>query len=163
MRWHTANRRRAARISWRRRGLEQIRAILDKMAEQLIQDLIQGYVDWERAILFGSAPEGRLFASGGLIGSSELQGRVVGAREDGCQLITIDHPEFVDPNPPAVPEGSYRCESCGRVFEKGWNEEEAKAEFAEAFPNEPLEGSAVICDDCYAEAMAWAKKEGLVA
>ena len=45
-------------------------------------------------------------------------------------------------------DNEYRCAVCGGGFEKGWTEEEARAEEAEVFGgNDP--DSAVVCDDCY--------------
>jgi uncharacterized protein with PIN domain len=48
----------------------------------------------------------------------------------------------------------YRCAECEGVFEKGWSEEEAKAEAAknrfDAFPQEEM---VIVCDDCYKKIM----------
>jgi len=44
---------------------------------------------------------------------------------------------------------TYTCADCHMTFRKGWSDEEAKAEAAEVFPDVPLEGYAVVCDDCY--------------
>jgi hypothetical protein len=50
------------------------------------------------------------------------------------------------------------CEMCGLVFESTWTDEEALAEAAENFGGPPPPGTAsVVCDDCYAKAMAHAK------
>ncbi len=48
-----------------------------------------------------------------------------------------------------TPEGHYRCALCKGVFEKGWSDEEAKAEYGQVFPGKPLEEADVVCDDCY--------------
>lgn len=58
----------------------------------------------------------------------------------------------------------YRCDCCGGIFDKGWSDEEARAEaeqqFGEALHAEG-EPPALVCDDCYNEIMAWAKEKGL--
>jgi hypothetical protein len=47
----------------------------------------------------------------------------------------------------------YRCAACQGVFDKGWSDEEAKEEFYDNHPGEPIdETTALICDVCY-EAM----------
>lgn len=43
----------------------------------------------------------------------------------------------------------YRCEACGEVFQKGWTDEEAKAEQKEQFGDLTPENIAVVCDECY--------------
>ena len=52
-----------------------------------------------------------------------------------------------------IKPGQYRCDGCQGVFKKGWSDEEAKQEFYNDFPGDPIdETTALICDDCY-EAM----------
>ena len=49
-------------------------------------------------------------------------------------------------------DNEYKCDMCGGVFEKGWPDEEAKAEAEQNF-GKPVEQwneeAAIICDDCY--------------
>ncbi len=47
----------------------------------------------------------------------------------------------------------FRCEMCGRIFPKGWSEEEAAAEMARNFNEEPKDDDAILCDDCYKRAV----------
>jgi DNA-directed RNA polymerase subunit RPC12/RpoP len=44
---------------------------------------------------------------------------------------------------------TYQCESCGKTFESGWTNDEAEAEYAINFPEQPVEQGAVVCDSCY--------------
>ena len=46
-------------------------------------------------------------------------------------------------------ENQYRCAACGGVFDKGWSDEDAKAEHTKTFPETPLDDCAIVCDDCY--------------
>lgn len=47
----------------------------------------------------------------------------------------------------------YRCSMCHNVFEKGWTDEEARAEEAANFGrSEP--NAAIVCDDCYKKFMS---------
>ena len=41
----------------------------------------------------------------------------------------------------------YVCDRCHGVFEKGWSDEEADAEFHQIFGN--LRKDQLLCDDCY--------------
>lgn len=46
----------------------------------------------------------------------------------------------------------YQCAYCGKVYEKGWSDEEAHAEAARIFgkpPEEWNDGQAIICDGCF--------------
>ena len=52
-------------------------------------------------------------------------------------------PEEIKPN-------EYQCCKCGGVFEKGWTDEEAKAEMVKNFGT-AMEDVDVLCDDCYNE------------
>lgn len=54
---------------------------------------------------------------------------------------------------------TFTCELCEETFEKGWTDEEAEAEFEALFPDDPPR--AVVCEDCFAEVMEWAKSEGI--
>lgn len=47
----------------------------------------------------------------------------------------------------------YRCAQCGKVFDKGWSDEEAAAELGRTFPGFEIEDCAVVCDDCFKEIM----------
>jgi hypothetical protein len=42
----------------------------------------------------------------------------------------------------------YVCARCGGKFEKGWSDEEAKAELDSTFAV-PVEQCALVCDDCF--------------
>lgn len=42
----------------------------------------------------------------------------------------------------------FQCSICGGVFEKGWTEEEARAEEKELFGGNRAD-SAIVCDDCF--------------
>lgn len=46
-------------------------------------------------------------------------------------------------------ENEYKCAICGEVNEKGWTDEEAKAESLEIWGEIPDGQQAVICDDCF--------------
>lgn len=49
----------------------------------------------------------------------------------------------------------YRCAVCGGVFTKGWSDEEAKAEAATLFQQQPeTHDMAVVCDDCFKQMTA---------
>lgn len=52
----------------------------------------------------------------------------------------------------AIGPNQYLCECCGNIFNKGWTDEEAIAEFKEHFPNldpnDPDEAG-LVCDVCY--------------
>jgi hypothetical protein len=43
----------------------------------------------------------------------------------------------------------YKCQTCKGIFNKGWSDEEALAEFRGYFPDLPMEEAGVICDICY--------------
>ena len=48
------------------------------------------------------------------------------------------------------PETHFLCESCGEIFERGWDEEEMLAEMKDnGWADLPVEERAVVCDDCY--------------
>lgn len=49
---------------------------------------------------------------------------------------------------------TYTCAECGGEFEKGWSDEEAKAEFGAEFTSHDLDDAALVCDDCYKKIMA---------
>ena len=49
-------------------------------------------------------------------------------------------------------KNEYQCAMCKGIFEKGWSNEEAKAEAREFFGKPPKEWNdtpLVICDDCF--------------
>ena len=53
----------------------------------------------------------------------------------------------------------FTCAQCGGVFNKGWSDAEAEAEYhkimmPEVPPDEPVDE---VCDDCYQQFMAWLK------
>src|SRR5689334_18007949 len=82
---------------------------------------------------------------------------------DGCGRWRPTMPPSTDePLPPAGPQsltaGLFTCGACGGTFTKAWSDEEARAEAnAIGFRDQ----SAVVCDPCYVEMMAWAKREGI--
>lgn len=43
----------------------------------------------------------------------------------------------------------FRCGCCGKVYQKGWSDEEAKAEAAENFPDFSVDECDLVCDDCF--------------
>ncbi len=48
----------------------------------------------------------------------------------------------------------YQCDACGEVYDKGWSDEEAAAEYATMHGRAPDLGpddhqDAVVCDDCF--------------
>lgn len=43
----------------------------------------------------------------------------------------------------------FRCEMCGKVFPKGWSDQEAIEQQRRNFNEEPKEDDAIVCDDCY--------------
>lgn len=45
----------------------------------------------------------------------------------------------------------YQCVYCHGIFEKGWSDEEAKAELDETFPGITVEECGLVCDDCWKE------------
>ena len=46
----------------------------------------------------------------------------------------------------------YRCAQCGGIFDKGWTDEEARAEQEDnGWLEIPDDFMAVVCDDCYKE------------
>ena len=61
----------------------------------------------------------------------------------------------VEPSPE-----TYTCAACAGVFEKGWSDDEAEAELADAFPGFDTTECDLVCDDCYAEFVGAAPTEG---
>lgn len=59
--------------------------------------------------------------------------------------------------------GTFECGNCHGVFLKGQTDEEARAEYEMAMPQAAQRGDEedVVCDDCYRQIMAWAKREGI--
>jgi hypothetical protein len=43
----------------------------------------------------------------------------------------------------------FQCELCRGIYEKGWSEDDAKAEFGKDFPGFQLSDAGLICEDCY--------------
>ena len=43
----------------------------------------------------------------------------------------------------------YKCAACHGVFDKGWSDEEAKAELGVNFPGMTTDDCGIVCDDCY--------------
>lgn len=55
----------------------------------------------------------------------------------------------------------FRCDRCGGVFNRGWSEEESRAEQVTNLPEiPPSDRDAVLCDDCYEVFMEWYKNGG---
>ncbi len=54
-------------------------------------------------------------------------------------------------------KNQYTCENCNETYDyvntTEWNDEKAKQEFLNKFPNCPNKYSAIVCDDCYQEIM----------
>ena len=46
----------------------------------------------------------------------------------------------------------FRCDECGKIYNKGWSDEEALQELKEAF-DIPISECGIVCDDCYNEIM----------
>lgn len=53
---------------------------------------------------------------------------------------------------------TFKCACCDGVFEKGWSDEEAKAELGETFEGFEPEDCDLVCDDCFKEHFSWAKQ-----
>jgi DNA-directed RNA polymerase subunit RPC12/RpoP len=47
------------------------------------------------------------------------------------------------------PKTEYKCEACGGIFNKGWSDEEALAEYKENFPDIPFSETGLVCDECF--------------
>lgn len=63
----------------------------------------------------------------------------------------------IDKSVPKLKANEYQCAACGEIYEYGWSDDEAQAEYEENFPtfakrNEPVD---VVCDDCYLQLTAW--------
>jgi hypothetical protein len=43
----------------------------------------------------------------------------------------------------------YTCALCCKTFEKGWSDEDAKAELEMTFPDTSIDDCDLVCDDCY--------------
>lgn len=52
---------------------------------------------------------------------------------------------------PKLKKGEYQCENCLGIFNYGWTDEEAEAEYQANFTEEANAGveKAIVCDDCY--------------
>ena len=72
--------------------------------------------------------------------------------KDCCSLEEMR--EFLCP-PPAenLCQDEYRCAECGKIYKKGWTDEEAMEELGENFPGRSIGGCIIVCDDCYNEFM----------
>jgi hypothetical protein len=59
--------------------------------------------------------------------------------------------------------GQVTCACCGLVFEKGWTDAEAQAEYEQYFPVMAASGEATetVCGDCYRQITAWVEEKGL--
>jgi hypothetical protein len=58
---------------------------------------------------------------------------------------------------PKLKANEYQCSACGEIYEYGWSDDEAQAEYEENFPtyakrNDPVD---IVCDDCYLQLIAW--------
>lgn len=54
----------------------------------------------------------------------------------------------------------FRCDGCGKTFEKAWSEAEREAEYQRVFAGSAC-ATATVCDDCYSRIMLFAKITGL--
>lgn len=61
---------------------------------------------------------------------------------------------MTDPN---GADRTYTCGNCGKTFEKGWSDEEARAEYQQNFPETQGHPEALVCDDCYRAIREWWK------
>jgi len=58
-------------------------------------------------------------------------------------------------------DNEFRCYGCKGVFEKGWSDTEAMAEFnAAEYPMQPNEELIELCDDCHKHFLALMRNEG---
>ena len=56
---------------------------------------------------------------------------------------------------------SFTCSMCKATFDEEWTDEEARAEYAEAFPgSNPDKDASIVCDDCYHQVMGWVASTG---
>jgi hypothetical protein len=54
------------------------------------------------------------------------------------------------PNKRKLCPNEYECKGCHQIFHKGWSDKEAREEFHENFPDEPLDEQVdLVCEDCY--------------
>lgn len=44
---------------------------------------------------------------------------------------------------------TYKCAMCQQIYEKGWTDEEAKAELKENFSRDDTDNCELVCDDCF--------------
>lgn len=59
----------------------------------------------------------------------------------------------------SIPPGHFKCENCGRIFQKGWNDEEAKEEAVGNFGGLVGQDDAFFCDDCFNIFMKWLEQQ----
>lgn len=52
---------------------------------------------------------------------------------------------------------TFTCVICHETFDKGWSDEEAKAELDDAFPTLNEGDCDLVCDDCYKQLPEWMK------
>ncbi len=50
---------------------------------------------------------------------------------------------------------TFVCGRCEKEFQKGWSDEEAKAEYKKNFPDTQGDAEDLVCDPCYKEILAW--------
>jgi hypothetical protein len=52
--------------------------------------------------------------------------------------------------------GEFTCANCGGVYENGWSDAEAQAEYRANMPEVPRdEPTDLVCNDCYERFMVW--------
>ena len=50
-------------------------------------------------------------------------------------------------------KNEYKCECCGKIYEKGWSDEEALEESLALWGELDEDNLAIVCDDCFKEFM----------
>lgn len=50
-----------------------------------------------------------------------------------------------------IKDNEFRCEKCGKVFPKGWSDQEAADELRRNLSEDPKADDAIVCDACYRE------------
>ena len=64
---------------------------------------------------------------------------------------------------PKLKKNEYQCENCLNIYEYGWSDDEAQAEYEQNFPLSAKYGAepAIVCDDCYYKMVPIDVKEAL--
>ena len=48
-------------------------------------------------------------------------------------------------------DNEFRCEKCGKIYEKAWSDEESWADHDKNYPDESRETAETVCEYCYEE------------